>query len=65
MLVWSQRHIDAPVLRDENTDADGTCDNDRIYYFGDATFNVTTLIDFAGDAIERYTYSPARRTYHP
>ena len=56
--VWSQRYIDAPMLRDENTDADGTCDDDRIYYLGDANFNVTTLIDSAGDAIEQYTYSP-------
>ncbi len=41
--VWSQRYIDAPVLRDENTDADGLCDDDRVYYLGDANFNVTTL----------------------
>jgi RHS repeat-associated protein len=56
--VWSQRYIDAPVLRDENTDADSTCDDDRIYYLGDANFNVTTLVDSDGDALERYVYSP-------
>ncbi len=56
--VWSQRYIDAPVLRDENTDADGTCDDARIYYLGDANFNVTTLVDTGGDAIERFTYNP-------
>ncbi len=27
-------------------------------YLGDAHFNVTTLVDTAGDAIERYVYSP-------
>ncbi len=43
--VWSPRYIDAPVLRDENTDADGLCDDGRIYYLGDANFNVTTLVD--------------------
>ncbi len=30
----------------------------RFYYLGDANFNVTTLVDTAGDAIERYVYSP-------
>ncbi len=44
--VWSPRYIDAPVLRDENTDADGLCDDARIYYLGDANFNVTTLVDY-------------------
>ena len=34
------------------------CDDDRIYYLGDANFNVTTLVDTSGDAIERYVYSP-------
>ena len=56
--VWSPRYIDAPVLRDENTDADGLCDDGRIYYLGDANFNVTALVDTAGDALERYLYSP-------
>ena len=56
--VWSPRYIDAPVLRDENTDADGLCDDERIYYLGDANFNVTTLVNTGGDALERYVYSP-------
>jgi RHS repeat-associated protein len=56
--VWSQRYIDAPVLRDENTDADGACDAQRVYYLGDANFNVTTLVDTGGAAVERYIYSP-------
>ena len=54
--VWSPRYIDAPVLRDRNTDADGLCDDERIYYLGDANFNVTALVDTGGDAIERYLY---------
>jgi len=29
--VWSMRYIDAPVLRDENTDADDVCDDQRLY----------------------------------
>jgi RHS repeat-associated protein len=56
--VWSRRYIDAPVLRDKNTDADGLCDDERIYYLGDANFNITTLVNTAGDAIERYVYTP-------
>jgi RHS repeat-associated protein len=56
--VWSRRYIDAPVLRDKNTDADGLCDDERIYYLGDANFNVTTLVNTGGDAIERYVYTP-------
>ena len=56
--VWSRRYLDAPVLRDKNTDADGLCDDERIYYLGDANFNITTLVSTAGDAVERYVYSP-------
>ena len=57
-FVWSQRYIDAAVLRDENTGANGLCDDDRLYYLNDANFNVTALLDTAGDALERYVYSP-------
>ena len=57
-FVWSQRYIDAPVLRDENTGANGLCDDDRLYYLNDANFNVTALLDTAGDALEHYVYSP-------
>ena len=56
--VWSQRYIDACVLRDENTGNDGLCNDDRIYYLGDANFNITTLVDTDGDPLERYVYSP-------
>ncbi len=56
--VWSNRYIDALVLRDKNTDADGLCDDERLYYLTDANFNVTALVDANGDAVERYTYSP-------
>ncbi|MBM4095058.1 MAG: hypothetical protein FJ276_37465 [Planctomycetes bacterium] len=56
--VWSQRYIDAPVLRDKNTDTDGLCDDERLYCLGDANFNITALIDTSGDALERYVYTP-------
>jgi RHS repeat-associated protein len=54
--LWSPRYIDAPILRDENTDSDGLCDDGRIYFLTDANMNVTTLTDINGDAIERYLY---------
>jgi len=56
--VWSGRYIDAPILRDENTDQDSLCDDARLYYLTDANFNVTTLTDTSGDAVERYLYDP-------
>jgi len=56
--VWSPRYIDSLILRDENTDQDGLCDDERIYYLADANYNVTALVDTNGDALERYIYSP-------
>jgi len=56
--VWSARYIDSPLLRDKNTDTDGLCDDERLYYLGDANFNVTTLVDTGGEAVERYVYDP-------
>ena len=56
--AWSLRYIDAPILRDENTDADGLCDDERLYYLGDANFNVTALVNRDGEAVERYGYEP-------
>ena len=57
--IWSLRYIDAPILRDENTDADGECtdvDDERLYFLTDANMNVTTLVDTSGDPAERYVY---------
>ena len=50
--VWSARYIDAPVLRDKPGSGE------RIYYLCDANFNVTTLVDTNGDAVEHYQYDP-------
>ena len=68
--MWSARYIDAPILRDKNTDGDDDCldgDDERLYYLTDANMNppspigfgvagVTCLVDDAGDAVERYIY---------
>jgi len=59
--IWSPRYIDSPILRDENTDQDSLCDDERLYYLGDANFNVTSLVDSSGDATERYVYDPYGR----
>ena len=60
-FVWSPRYIDAPILRDENTDTDSLCDDARIYYLTDANQNITSLVDTNGDALERYVYDPYGR----
>ncbi len=60
-FVWSPRYIDAPILRDENKDANSDCisgTDERLYYLTDAQMNVTCLVDTDGDALERYVYDP-------
>ncbi len=46
----------ALAIRRERYDA-------RFCYLSDANFNVTTLVDTAGDAIERYVHSPYDATW--
>lgn len=57
--VWSPVYVDALVLRDR--DADLTMGNgleERLYVQQDANYNVTSLVDIAGDVVERYVYDP-------
>ena len=58
--IWDIRYIDAPILRDENTDpnSDWDCDDDRVYYCTDANMNVTSLVNSNGLMVERYVYDP-------
>ncbi|MCG3180448.1 MAG: hypothetical protein BIFFINMI_02809 [Phycisphaerae bacterium] len=62
--VWSQRYIDAPVLRDRDTVAGGDLGkaasglDERLYYTNDANMNVTSLVDVNGAVVERYDYTP-------
>ncbi len=51
--VWSERYIDAPVLR---SDLDLT--PEIVYYTGDASFDISSLIDESSNIVERYTYQP-------
>jgi len=65
--VWSARYIDAPILRDRDSDGDdetgdfGVEDSgldERLYYLTDAHMCVTALVNTSGAAVERYHYDP-------
>jgi RHS repeat-associated protein len=55
--VWSPVYVDALVLRDRDSDADGTLE-ERLWVVQDANWNVTALIDNSGTVVERYVYDP-------
>ena len=56
-LVWSPAYVDALVLRDRDTDSNGTMD-ERIYPLQDANWNTTALVNTSGTVVERDTYTP-------
>ncbi|HEY1189092.1 MAG TPA: RHS repeat-associated core domain-containing protein [Gemmata sp.] len=53
--VWSPVYVDAMILRDRDTDANGTLD-ERLWVQQDANWNVTALVDGSGSVVERYVY---------
>jgi RHS repeat-associated protein len=55
-FVWGLRYIDDLILRDRDTNGDGSL-NERLFALQDANWNLTGLIDTAGDVQERYAYS--------
>ncbi len=55
--VWGPAYVDALVLRDRDTDSNGTLD-ERLYPLQDANWNTTGLVNTSGTIVERYTYSP-------
>ena len=55
--VWSPVYVDGLVLRDRDTDANGTLD-ERLYSLQDANWNTTALVNTSGTVQERYTYTP-------
>jgi RHS repeat-associated protein len=55
--VWSPVYVDAMVLRDRDSDGDGTLD-ERLWVVQDANFNVTAVVDGSGEVVERYVYDP-------
>ena len=55
--VWSPVYVDGLVLRDRDTDSNGTLD-ERLYALQDANWNTTALVNTSGTVQERYTYTP-------
>jgi RHS repeat-associated protein len=55
--VWSPVYVDALVLRDRDTDANGTLD-ERLYVQQDANWNVTALLNTSGTVVERIVQDP-------
>jgi len=55
--VWSPVYVDALVLRDRDSNGDGTLDQ-RLYVMQDANYNITAIFDNAGTIVERYVYDP-------
>jgi YD repeat-containing protein len=45
------------VLRDRDTNGDGTLD-ERLWVLQDANYNVVALLDNSGNVVERYAYDP-------
>jgi RHS repeat-associated protein len=55
--VWSPVYMDALVLRDRDTDGNGSFD-ERLWAQQDVRFNVTALLDGTGAVVERFAYDP-------
>lgn len=64
--VWGLRYVDELILRDRDADSGGGGNlgvtgsglDERVYCIQDAHFNVTTITNTGGDAVERYRYTP-------
>ena len=55
-FAWGLRYIDDLIVRDRDTNADGTLD-ERLYACQDGNWNVTAIVDDSGAVQERYAYS--------
>jgi RHS repeat-associated protein len=55
--VWSPVFVDAMIVRDRDTDANGTLD-ERLYAVQNANYDVAALINTSGTVVERYAYDP-------
>ena len=53
--VWSPVYVDAIILRDRDTDANGSLD-ERLWAQQDANWNVTAILNNSGAVVERYVY---------
>ncbi len=55
-FVWGLRYIDDLILRDRDTDGNGTLD-ERLYSLQDANWNVTGLVNSSGVMQQRFVYT--------
>jgi RHS repeat-associated protein len=55
-FVWGLRYIDDLLLRDRDTDGNGSLD-ERLYAMQDANWNVTAITNASGTIQERYAYA--------
>ncbi len=56
--LWSDRYIDAPIQRDSFNGSGQIQPSQRLFYLGDANYNVTALVNTSGQVVERYVYDP-------
>jgi RHS repeat-associated protein len=54
--VWGIRYVDDLILRDRDTDADGTLD-ERLYAMQDSNWNTVATANNSGAVAERYSYT--------
>jgi RHS repeat-associated protein len=54
--VWHPHYIDAILLRDYDSDTNGS--TVRYYYTQDVNFNVLSILSSTGTVLERYGYTP-------
>ncbi len=55
--VWGIRYVDDLILRERDTDGNGTLD-ERLYALQDANWNVVAICDSSAAVQERYVYEP-------
>ena len=55
-FVWGERYIDDLILRDRDTDSNGTLD-ERLYALPDPNWNVVAISDTNGAIQERFAYN--------
>jgi RHS repeat-associated protein len=55
--VWSPVYVNSMILRDRDTNSDGTMD-ERLWAVQDANWNTVALVDASQAVVERYTYDP-------
>jgi RHS repeat-associated protein len=56
-FVWGLRYVDELILRDRDTNSDGTLD-ERLYGMQDANWNVTSMANGTSVVQERFSYHP-------